>query len=345
MRITVCGAGPAGIGMAACLMSCGHEVVLYEMPDFIDRLAPFQENPEIISSGRLNFTGKLAGVTGDAEEALKDADVVFIVMHAAAHGKLGKRFAANVRSRTVFVLCPGYIGGGLELLEALRRNGAEESPSYVEFSSLPITSTSKGREVLIKAWKRNFVLYCPAELQDHEIVSWTKKMYSPVNLTASPLEPGLNEINIIVHAVTTLLNIGKVEGKEPWKFYLSGLTPSIIRVIEAIDAERLELERALGLQPRRLTDLLYEFYGDQGMATPEEGLLRQLRDFGPFATVPGPLSLEHRFISEDLRYGIVPMVRLGEQKGLTMPTTRALVRLASIYTGRDELNLGRHIFL
>ena len=89
--------------------------------------------------------------------------------------------------------------------------------------------------------------------------------------------------------------------------------------------------------------MLWQFYGDQGMATPEEGLYTQLSTFGSFATVPGPLSWEHRFISEDLRCGIVPMYHLGEQAGVPMPATRAAIELASRITGRDELAIGRRV--
>ena len=136
-----------------------------------------------------------------------------------------------------------------------------------------------------------------------------------------------------------------MDGGAPWTFYREGLSPAIVRVIEAIDAERVELERALGLTPRRLTDMLHEFYGDQGMATPKAGLYTQLSTFGSFAAVPGPLNWEHRFISEDLRCGIVPMVCLGERAGVPMPAARAVVELASAFTGRDEMSEGRHVEL
>ena len=345
MRVTVCGAGPAGLGMAACLMSCGHEATLYDIPAFAEKLVPFQKNPELVSCGRLDFAGRLRGAASDVSEALTGAEVIFVVMHAAAHRQLGAMFAPYIRGDQLIVMCPGYVGGGLELTRALEAAGAAEIPPYIETSSLPITGMMDGAKVRIKAWKRNFVVYCPDVLRSHEIISWFEKMYAPLKFAASPLEPGLNEINIVVHAVVTLLNVGRIERGEPWLFYRTGLTPSIARVIEAIHAERVELENALGPKPRRLSDMLHEFYGDQGMARPEDGLYEQLRTFEPFAAVGGPLSLNHRFLSEDLRYGLVPMVWLGRQKGVPMPMTRAVVRLASAFTGHDELNMGRRIML
>ena len=343
MNITVCGAGPAGLGMAAVLASEGHSVTLYETPEYAAKLAPFENELVLDSVGRVPGKWPLAAVTADPQKALCGAEAVFIVMHAAAHKKLGGLFAPYARASQLFVLCPGYVGGGLELTASLRAAGAAEVPPYIEASSLPITAAMDGTAVKIKAWKRGFSVFCPAALRDHEIVRLLERLHGPLDFTESPIEPGLNEINIVVHCLNTLLNPSRVEGGEKWLFYREGLSPAVIRVIEAVDAERVELERALGLAPRRLVDMLWQFYGDQGMAKPEAGLYEQLSTFDSFASVPGPLSFEHRFISEDLRCGIVPMYHLGEQAGVTMPATRAVIELASRVTGRDELNEGRRV--
>ena len=343
MNITVCGAGPAGLGMAAVLSSAGHAVTLYETPEYASKLMPFRGNLTLRSVGRVPGDWPLADVTDDPREALDGAEAVFIVMHAAAHKKLGELFAPFARAEQLFVLCPGYVGGGLELTASLREHGVAGIPPYIEASSLPITANMDGTAVRIKAWKRGFSVFCPRNQRDHAIVKQLEELHGPLDCTESPIEPGLNEINIVVHCLNTLLNPSRVDGGKPWTFYREGLSPAIVRVIEAVDAERVELERTLGLAPRRLVDMLWQFYGDQGMARPEAGLLAQLSTFESFAAVPGPLSFEHRFISEDLRCGIVPMYHLGEQAGVPMPATRAAIELASRITGRDELAIGRRV--
>lgn len=344
MRVAICGAGPAGLGIAACLMSRGHQAVLYDMPDYADRLLPFRENPALTCRGKLEFTGALHAAAGSPEEALAEAEAVFIVTHAAAHKRLARLFAGKLREGQLVVMCPGYVGGGLEFTQTLRREGTSYVPPYIEASSLPIISAMEGpASVRISGWKRNFILYCPEELRRHQAVAWFQELYAPIQFTDSPLEPGLNEINFIVHAVVSLLNVGRVENGEDWSFYRTGLTPSIVRVIEAIDRERVELEAALGLTPHRLTDLLWEFYKDQGMSS--QDLHTQLSTFGPFGRVRGPLDFEGRFISEDLCCGLVPMYWLGRQKGLAMETAELVIRLACAYTGRDYFETGRKIAL
>lgn len=344
MRVTICGAGPAGLGIAACLMSKGHRVTLYDMPDYAARLVPFQTNSELICRGKLEFSAKLHAATSHTEEALADAEVIFIATHAGAHKMLARLFVGKIQESQLVVMCPGYVGGGLEFTQTLQQNGSPVVPPYIEASSLPIISAMEGPvSVLISGWKRNFILYCPETMRDHEAVFWFQELFKPLQFTQSPLEPGLNEINFIVHAVVSLLNVGRVEHGEDWSFYRTGLTPSIVRVIEAIDQERVELETALGLTPRRLTDLLWDFYKDQGMSS--EGLHTQLSTFEPFGKVRGPLDFEGRFISEDVCCGLVPMYWLGRQKGLAMETAETIIRLVSIYTGKDYFQSGRKIAL
>lgn len=342
MRITVCGAGPAGIGMACCLMKSGHQVMIYEMPEYADRLVSLHTSKQISCHEKVEFCGELLGATDNAAEAIKDADVLFIATHAAAHKKLAALFQGHFRPDQIVVMSPGYVGGGVEFTQTLRDMRAPVIPQYIELSSLPIISMFDGpNTVKITGWKRNFLVYCPEALMGHEIMQWLYDLYAPLKVTGEPLEPGLNEINFIVHAVVSILNVNKVESGSEWKFYRDGLTPSIVRVIEKIDQERTELEKALGLREHRLTDLLSEFYANQGMSS--ENLYTQLTTFAPFAAVNGPNTFDNRFISEDLCYGLVPMIWLGEQKGLPMEATRMIIQLASVYTGSDYLREGRKV--
>jgi opine dehydrogenase len=61
--------------------------------------------------------------------------------------------------------------------------------------------------------------------------------------------------------------------------------------------------------------------------------------------VKAPAALDHRYMHEDVGYGLVPMAELGRLAGVATPTMDALVRLAGlalgISYGRDGLTLER----
>ena len=63
-----------------------------------------------------------------------------------------------------------------------------------------------------------------------------------------------------------LLNAGRVERSHgEWYMYEEGMTPSVVKVIEGIDAERLEIGRRLGVELPTGVDMMVESaYGPRG---------------------------------------------------------------------------------
>ena len=59
------------------------------------------------------------------------------------------------------------------------------------------------------------------------------------------------------------------------------------------------------------------------------------RESQPNATIKAPPSLSHRYVDEDVGFGLVPIAALGALAGVRTPTIDALIQLASVATGRD----------
>lgn len=341
MKITVCGAGPGGIGVAFFLKAKGHEVTLYDMPAFADRIEPFRENRHIVVSGEATFDGELDRVCFTPEEALEGAQVVVVVMHAGGHEPLARLVAGIMKPDQLLVMCPGYIGGGKAFLDVLQGIGAP-LPPYIEASSLMLTVRPDGpHRMHLPGRKKGFFLYVPQELDDHPFVKSFLDMFAPVRLTRHPLEPGLNEINIVVHAVLTLLNVEKLEQGEPWLFYRQGFSPAIARLVECVDAERCQVQQALGLTPHTFEDLLVEFYSDYGLKGKD--LYEKITTYENLANVKGATSFDNRFLTEDLPFGIAPITQLGRELGLEMPYMTMVLQLAKGLTGIDFLETGRKV--
>lgn len=147
------------------------------------------------------------------------------------------------------------------------------------------------------------------------------------------LEAGMNETNFIIHACIGLLNMGFLSGGKPWTFYREGLTRAIGRLIDTVDAERMTILKQMGLRSRSLHYWLQTFYGDQGLRG--ESVYEQLSTFAPFASSPGPRSLAHRYFSEDVAFGLVPMRSLAERLQVPVPMTKALIDMAETLCDQD----------
>ena len=56
---------------------------------------------------------------------------------------------------------------------------------------------------------------------------------------------------------------------------------------------------------------------------------------GPYQATGTPKSLDHKFITEDVPTGLIPMSALGAAAGVGTPAIDALVELARSMTGKD----------
>jgi opine dehydrogenase len=140
---------------------------------------------------------------------------------------------------------------------------------------------------------------------------------------------GLSAMNPVVHPPGVLLNAGRIEYSHgDFYFYEEGVTPSVCRLIEGVDAERRALGKALGLDLLPVADALHAAgfgpKGDLWAAINGSRMLTQLR---------APGSLESRWLSEDVPYGLAAWALLGEQLGVATPLLRSLVEVASAAAG------------
>jgi opine dehydrogenase len=64
-------------------------------------------------------------------------------------------------------------------------------------------------------------------------------------------------------------------------------------------------------------------------------IARACEDSEPNRTIKAPPSLDHRYIHEDVGYGLVPMAELGRLASVATPTIDALITLAGLALGID----------
>jgi len=328
--------------MACRALDAGHRVGLCELARFESNLEGFDKNLAIRSEGLISGRFELAFATTDPAESLGWADLILVVTHAAAHWEISA-YCASFANQKPVILCPGYVGGGWAIDRQIRAGAAGAQPAVVECSVLPFACRKlSGDTVSIHGIKRRFMLSTigPND-RTGAGVDFVKELFDGIEQSASPIEAGLNETNFILHPCVALLNMGYVQGGQPWTFYRQGLTPRIGALVEAIDGERQQLMRQLGLAPVPLTRWMSDFYADQGMRG--DSLYEMIYTFPQFAKSPGPRSLDHRYFREDIAYGLVPMSSLAGRVGVEMPLTRSLIDLAGFLCNEDFYKTGRDL--
>jgi opine dehydrogenase len=125
------------------------------------------------------------------------------------------------------------------------------------------------------------------------------------------------------------------------KFYAEGVTPAVARLYEAINAKRVAVAAALGASVPTLADWFDRVYGVRGATLVETCQRFTCNSDGPYQATGTPKSLDHKFITEDLPTGLIPMSALGAAAGVKTPAIVALVQVVRSMTGNDFVAEGR----
>lgn len=146
--------------------------------------------------------------------------------------------------------------------------------------------------------------------------------------TRSVLDITLSNINPIAHAGQVIGNFSRIEKSEKWKLF-ENFTNSGIRVAEALDAERLAIAAAYGARPRTLRRHYALSYpvqdGEIGM------MVRQISDTG--SRTLGPATLNHRYLIEDMPYGLAFLERLATNAGIEVPMLSSIISILEVMSG------------
>ncbi len=338
------GVGVGGTAVAGHAALLGHEVsVLDVRRDAVDAIA---------ARGGIRVTGKEEGfapvtvATTEPAEAIPGAELVAIVTQGPHQAAAAESFVAHLGSGTLVLVMPGGTGGALEVRRTLREDGTgagtgasagfpvAETDAFPYGCSIPEPGVSS-----IGSVKRSFrVAAVPSEATGNA-VDVVRALFPQAQPATSVLETSLGNLNAILHLAPMVTNAGRIEHEGgAFDYYGDGVTPSVARLMQRTDAERVAVGRALGLALPTLLDWISETYGvvETEVSAAVGRLSREV--YGP---MPAPTSLEHRYLSEDVPCGAVPIASLGRQLGVDVAVTDRCVELASALTGRDFRAEGR----
>ena len=174
-----------------------------------------------------------------------------------------------------------------------------------------------------------------------ELLEELKPLFPALVPVSSVLDTVFFYTNAIHHPPALLCNIGRVESTNgDYCHYYDGITPSVGRMIDALDRERTGLGAALGCDPPRLSDYFYQM-GYTNEAGRDGGTAYDVfHNSEPNRWIRAPSSIDHRFFNEDIPFGLVPLTELGTLVNMPMRVSRAVILLAEIATGRPYRESG-----
>jgi len=334
--IAVLGAGHGGCAAAADLTLRGYEVRLTSRRR--ETLAPLLERGGIELAGAAGEGfARVARITPDLTDAVTDADLLLVTVPTTAHGYYAAALAPCLAPQQIVMLNPGHTCGGLHFAAELRRQGVAWPARVCEAFTLTYGCRKTGpAAVKVMSVTTNLLFSAFPGRQRDELLAECRQAYPNLVPADNVLHGGFLNINAIEHPPQALLNVGWLEHTQgDYLFYYEGTTPGVGRAIDALEAERRAVAAALGI---RTVDF-YEIFWRAGYTTEAAAQTRSayrcLQESAPNRWVKGPKSLDHRYIHEDVGYGLVPMAAFGRLAGVPTPVMDALIELASVVNGLD----------
>lgn len=335
--VAVIGAGAGGAAAVAELTLAGHDVRWWNRsPATIE---PFR------AAGGVEYEGVLgegfarpAMIAADLRQALAGAAAAMVCLPSLAHEPVAQALA-DVGAACPVVLNPGHTGGALHVAEIFRARGAAPLP-LVELSTLTYVARKPAPGAVWITGKAERV-HAACLPGGEEALDLLRSLYPAAVPAHDVLATSLANVNSVLHTPGAVLAAAWVEASGgDFRFYVDGMTPGVVSVIEALDRERLAVAAAFGhdLPP------LVEEMAAIGTAVAEHAASGDTRAAiaGGEANraIKAPDSLNHRYYVEDFGFGLVPMLELARIGGVEAPLAQSLVELASALLGRDLATTG-----
>jgi opine dehydrogenase len=341
IHFAVIGAGHGGKAMAAHLGLMGHPVTLYNRT--FDHIRAIDERGgidlESYEGGPRGFA-RIHLVTSDMQAALAGVQMIMVVLPSSAHADVARLMAPFLQDGQIIVLHPGRTCGAIEIAKVLRDLNCTADVTIAEAETFIYASRSDGpAQARIFRIKEAVPLAALPANRTHPVLKKIRVAYPQFIDGGNVLQTGLNNMGAIFHPALTLLNSGWIEATHGnYQFYIDGVTPSVARVLEALDRERVTVASSLGLRARTALEWLKLAYDTSG-----EDLCEAIHNQPGYYGIKAPPTLYHRYIFEDVPMSLVPIASLGQRYGVSVQGMDSIIRLACLVHRTDYWRRGRTI--
>lgn len=306
-KIAIFGGGGGGLTTAAALSDSNCDLTIYSAYKF-----------SLSGDGftiKENGVERLISVPIQCKiEKLDDLDYAFIICPADARKHYVEQVLAKCSEKTKIVLIPGGLGFGLSD-NSLRERG------WYELNQLPYVTRKTGDNTA-ELYYRLSKLWCaayPSKKTDEAVDTIEDLLGFRPEKCEHTLHCGLLNWNMLLHPPLMLTNAGRIEHREEFTFYRTGVNELAVKIMESMDTERLKTGKKMGLEFPTLSTYL----SGQETVSLKDALLAD--EATP--RILAPFTITHRYLTEDVPYNLVPLSQLGKFLGQDMSTVDSIIEI------------------
>jgi opine dehydrogenase len=328
LRITVLGGGHGSYAAAADLTLQGHDVTLWRR-NAAGFAALRDERKIMVRDADGEHAAVIATLADDLGTAVAEAEL--IVAPVPAHGQLhlAEALAPHLHDGQVVLLPPGTFGSYLFARAAKATPGV----AFAESGTLPYL-TRKTSDTSLRITQRTTRLptgVFPARLTESAGVV-LRRAFPSVELMRDALDGALQNAGPIIHPPLIVMNAAALEHSPAFDIHNEGTQPTVRRVTDALDAERIDIREALGYREPHFP--LIDYYrtdGDEWMYGRDAK--KKLIESGDWRE---PIDVyTHRYVREDIACGLAFLISVARYAGVATPVADGIFALAEAMLGEN----------
>lgn len=316
MNVCVLGMGKIGHGTAAALVNRGMAVTCWTRDP---------QKAQTLNAHGITVSGALCGnfpVRATTEIGIAaQNDLLVVTTTAQGHRPLAERLRGHLKEGQRILIITGN-WGAYEFYSVLREEARAKGVVIGETSGnlAAVPRLTDPATIFLKPSKRAIDFATIPSAAAAETALALKEAFPQLCPVKNVLTTSLNSTNPPVHVPVALFNITRIANGEDALFYETGLPPVLSSFLMAADGERVAVGRAVGADVDPVLELMNRAW---------QSSYEDLRTLGmeneSLKSVRLPKDIRHRFLTEDVPFGLLPVVQLGLRYGVPTPRTSLMV--------------------
>ena len=330
--IAIIGAGPGGFRLVANLGLAGYRLRLNDIDDA--KLTAIRARGGIDVEGTPGGFAPLELATTDLGATVTGADLIIVVSGGNTQPTVARALAPLLVDGQAILLMQGNTGGSLVVRCELDRAGCRAEIELAETDTYPYAMRAVGpttmRQTTQKRWMQIAAFPGTRSKATHARIG---PLFPQAVAAPDVLHTGLMNVNAILHVANCIANAARIERGGGHMFYGEGVTSAVANLYTAIDAERMAIAAALAVNVPSLADWIELAYNVRETDFVKTFQRLSAEPDGPYVVNKAAGTLNHKYVTEDVPTGLIPIQELGTATGTPTPAIDTLVEMAKLMTG------------
>jgi len=336
VNIAVLGGGNGGYATAADLALAGHKVRLWRRSE--TDLAPVRRAGRItLVAEERHGEARLDGATTDLGDAMNGVEIAIVALPATGHEDLARRLAPHLAEHHVVLVTPGSFGSFV-LAREIARGGGRLPLAFAETGTLPyLARTTSPTAVAAPVRAVHLPVGVFPAARASQVLPRVRALFPATRPCTDVLDAALTNAGVVLHPPLVLLNAGAID-RGTFDVHAAGTTASSRRLVDAVDAERVETRRGWGYPAPHYEQATYYDEARAGEGLYGAGARQKLVASGLWSEV---VSLDHRYVAEDVVLGLSLFESAARAAGAATRAISGLLAVFGALLGRELSGGGR----